>query len=92
MNIGLEQIIWAVIAAIIAYLGFRTGRSVERPRAIQEGKEQAYRDVEVQSKEQAFERVNAATEAGADVERRSADVVRDEAGSDPYNRGRVQRP
>ncbi len=92
MTLGLEQILWAVVAAVIAYMGFRTGQKVERPRAIQEGKEQAYRDVEAATTKHTLEKVNAANQAGAAVERRSADVVRDEAGRDQNNLGRVLRP
>lgn len=92
MNIGLEQIIWFVVAGVIAYLGFNTGRKVERPKAMEEGRKEATAAIKTQITEQTFERVAEANEAGAAVERRTPDVVRDEASADPYNRGRVQRP
>ena len=92
MTFGIEQILFAIVAIVAAYLGFTTGRKVERPKAIQEGKEQATREIQTQSMEQSLERITAVNEAGTAVERRSPDVVRDEAGRDPNNIGRVQRP
>lgn len=92
MNFGLTEILFAIVAVIAAYLGFTTGRKVERPKAIQEGKDQATQEIKTQAMEQTFERVTAANEAAAAVESRTPERVRVEASQDPNNRGRVQRP
>lgn len=92
MTFGVTEILFAIVAVIAAYLGFSTGRKVERPKAMQEGKEQAVREIQSQTTEQSLERVSAANEAGAAVERLDANGVREQASNDPNNLGRVQRP
>lgn len=86
MTFGIEQILFAVVAIIAAYLGFATGRKVERPKAIQEGKEQATREIQTQAMEQSLERTVQAVEARNSVERMSDDQLSDYARKDSNNR------
>jgi len=86
MNIGIEQIIFMIVAAVAAYLGFTTGRKVERPKAMKEGAEKATREIQTQATEQSLERVTQAVEARSSVERTPDHELSEQARSDPNNR------
>lgn len=86
MTFGVTEIVFAVVAIIAAYLGFSTGRKVERPKAMKEGAEKATNEILQQTTEQTLERVVEATEARNAVERSSDDELRQQASEDPFNR------
>jgi len=86
MTFGITQIVFALVAVIAAYLGFTTGRKVERPKALKEGAEKATNEILQQTTEQTLERVTEAADARNTVERTSDDQLREQARQDPNNR------
>lgn len=86
MTFGITQIVFALVAFIAAYLGFTTGRKVERPKAMKDGAEKATREILQQTTEQTLERVTEAADARNTVERTPDDELREQARKDPNNR------
>lgn len=86
MTFGVSQILFMIVAAICAYMGFTTGRKVERPKAMKEGRDQALNEFKQQTTEQVLERVTHAVEARTTIERMPDDELREQARTDPNNR------
>jgi hypothetical protein len=86
MSFGVTEIVFAIVAIVAAYLGFTTGRKVERPKAMKEGAEKATNEILQQTTEQTLERVTEAAEARNAVERTPDDELREQASQDPNNR------